>query len=149
MIGWRSFAAGLVALSVLTTAFPAAAGPAGTVPVRIRVIKGSRQGPAAIDPRLADVSVQLGRLSYQRWEEVTERSDDMTFAKPVSLPLPDGAVLELTLVDSRKDTVTFDVRVPAHHTHSRLTISKDKRIVHQVTDEKNGEAYFVTVKPWP
>jgi hypothetical protein len=57
--------------------------------------------------------------------------------------------LELTLVDAHKDTVTFQVRVPARLTNSRLTISKDQRIVHQVTDEKAGEAYFATIRPWP
>ena len=56
---------------------------------------------------------------------------------------------QLTLVDSRKETVTFEVRVAARRTHSRLTISKDQRIVHQVADEKNGEAYFATIRPWP
>ena len=39
--------------------------------------------------------------------------------------------------------------MPAHKATSRLTISKDKRLVHQVTPEKAGEAYFVTVRPWP
>ena len=39
--------------------------------------------------------------------------------------------------------------MPPDKTHSRLTISKDQRIVHQVVDEKSGEAYFATVRPWP
>jgi hypothetical protein len=30
-----------------------------------------------------------------------------------------------------------------------MTISKDERLVHQVTGEKDGVAYFVSVRPWP
>ncbi len=147
MIGRRSFAASTLAVALL--AAPPTFAAAATIPVRIRIIKGSRQGPPAVDPRLADLRGQLGRLAYVRWDQVGEHHADMDFGKPISLPLPDGATLELTLVEARKDTVTFQVRVPARRTHSRLTISKDQRIVHQVTDEKNGEAYFATVRPWP
>lgn len=147
MIGRRSFAASVLAAALLAWAPSLAA--AATIPVRVRIIKGSRQGPAAVDPKLADVRGQLGKLAYLRWDEVGEHRRDMEFGKPVTFPLPDGASLELTLVDARKDTVTFEVRVPARRTHSRLTISKDQRIVHQVADEKNGEAYFATVRPWP
>ncbi len=147
MMGRRRFAASALAAALLAAA-PAVAS-AATIPVRIRIIKGSRQGPPAVDPKLADLRGQLGRLAYQRWEEVGEHHRDMDFGKPATFPLPGGASLELTLVDSRKDTVTFEVRVPARRTHSRLTISKDQRIVYQVADEKNGEAYFATVRPWP
>jgi hypothetical protein len=124
---------------------PAAAG----IPVRVRILKGSRQGPPAIDPRLGDLSAQLGHLAYVRWDQVGESQSDMDFGKPWQLRLPDGSELKLTLLESRKDTVTFEVDVPAHRTHSRLTISKDKRIVHQVSIEKRGEAYFVSIRPWP
>jgi hypothetical protein len=148
MMGRRGFSASLLGVALLS-ALPLPAAAAGTVPVRVRIIKGSRQGPPAVDPKLSDLAAQLGRLAYQRWDEVGEHRKDMEFGKPVSLPLPNGATLELTLVDSRTDTVTFEVRVPAHKTHSRLTISKDQRIVHQVVDEKGGEAYFATVRPWP
>jgi len=147
MIGRRSFAASALAAALLV-ATPSLASP-GTIPVRVRILKGSRQGPPGVDPRLADLRGQLGRLAYVRWEQVGEHDKQMEFGKPVTLPLPDGASLELTLVESRKDTVTFDVRVAARRTHSRLTISKDQRIVHQVADEKNGEAYFASVRPWP
>jgi hypothetical protein len=121
---------------------------AATIPVRVRILKGSRQGPPAVDPKLSDLQSQLGRLAYVRWDQVGERRADMDFGKPASFPLPDGASLELTLVDARKDTVTFEVKV-AGRAHSRLTIAKDQRIVHQVADEKNGEAYFASVRPWP
>ncbi len=147
MIGRRSFAAWALATALLVAA-PSLAS-AATIPVRVRILKGSRQGPPAVDPKLADLRRQLGRLAYVRWDQVGEYDKQMEFGKTVTLPLPDGASLELTLVDSRKDTVTFEVRVPARRTNSRLTISKDQRIVHQVADEKNGEAYFATVRPWP
>lgn len=134
-----------LALGLVGTAFAAD----GTIPVRVRIIKGSRQGPPAMDPRLQDLAGQLGKLSYQRWEEVGQQVRDVAFKKPVDFPLPNGTVLQLTLEEARKDTVTFQMKVPASRTHSRLTISKDQRIVHQVTDEKGGEAYFATVRPWP
>jgi len=137
------------ALAVALIATPGSGAAAGTVPVRVRILRGSRQGPATVDPKLADLAQQLGKLAYLRWDQVGEQQADLEFKKPLSLALPDGATLELTLVDARKDTVTFEVRVPLRGTRSRLTISKDQRIVHQVTDEKAGEAYFATVRPWP
>ena len=142
----RTVLAGLAAAGVLAAA-SAEAAPA--IPVRIRVIKGSRQGPAAVDPRLADLHSQLSRLAYARWEEVGEQRADMDFKKPVVVPLPTGERLEIEVLESRRDTVTVEVRVPAHRTTSRLTLSKDQRLVHQVTPERGGEAYFVTVRPWP
>ncbi len=122
---------------------------AAPIPVRVRIIKGSRQGPPAVDPRLADLTAQLGRLAYQRWDQVGEQDKSMDPGKPVSFPLPEGGTLELTLVDAKGNTVTFDVKVPSARTHSRLTIAKDQRIVQQVSDEKNGVALFATVRPWP
>ncbi len=147
----RSLPAALALLGTLAALLGTApdARAAGSIPVRVRVLKGSRQGPPAIDPRLADLQKQLGQLAYQRGEQVGERRADMQFDKPVSVALPDGSQLELTVVDARKETVTFQVRIPSRRTQSRLTISKDQRIVHQVTDEKGGEAYFATVRPWP
>ena len=138
----------LAALTLtLLAPLPAAADPA--VPVRVRIIQGSRQGPAQMDPKLQDLAGQLGRLAYQRCTEVGEHRREMTFKKAEQFPLPDGSVLTLTLEESRKDTVTFQVGVPARKTSSKLTISKDQRIVHQVTDEKNGEAIFASIRPWP
>jgi hypothetical protein len=148
MLSRRAFAATAL-LAVLAAGAPGAALAAGSIPVRVRVIKGSRQGPPAVDPRLVDLQGQLGRLAYQRWDEVAEQRADLDFGKPLQVSLPDGSSLQLTLLESHKETVTFEVRVPAHHTHSRLTISKDQRIVHQVAEEKDGVAYFATVRPWP
>jgi hypothetical protein len=140
----------LAAAALALAAAPLAGRSAeATVPVRVRIIKGSRQGPPSLDPRLRDLQGQLGRLAYQRWEQVGEHSRDVAFKKAVDIPLPDGSALALTLEDARKDTVTFQVKVPARKTRSRLTISKDQRIVHQVTDERDGAAYFVSVRPWP
>ncbi len=142
----RTALAGM-AVAALSLALPAEAAPG--IPVRIRVLKGSRQGPAAVDPRLADLQPQLSRLAYLRWDQAGEQQADMDFKKPVAVSLPSGERLEIEVLESRKDTVTIEVRVPAHRATSRLTISKDKRLVHQVTPEKAGEAYFVTVRPWP
>lgn len=136
-----------VALAALSLALPVEAAPG--IPVRIRIIKGSRQGPAAVDPRLSDLNAQLSRLAYLRWDQAGEQRADMDFKKPVAVALPSGERLEIEVLESRRDTVTIEVRVPAHRAISRLTLSKDKRLVHQVTPEKGGEAYFVTVRPWP
>lgn len=139
-----------IVAAVLLSLLPGAASAADpAVPVRVRIIQGSRQGPAQMDPKLQDLAGQLGRLAYVRWTEVGEHKRDMAFKRSEQFPLPDGSVLTLTLEESRKDTVTFQVSVPARKTSSKLTISKDQRIVHQVTDEKNGEAYFASVRPWP
>jgi hypothetical protein len=139
----------LLALALFALHLPHRAHAAPTIPVRVRILKGSRQGPPAVDPRLADLHGQLGKLAYQRWDQVGEQSSNMEFNKPWTMPIPDGSALELTLVDARKDTVTFDVKVPAGKTRSRLTISKDQRIVHQLTGEKDGAAFFASVRPWP
>ncbi len=144
----RDMLAPLLALAIALAPVASWAAEA-TVPVRIRIIKGSREGPASMDPRLRDLQAQLGRLAYQRWEEVGEHTRAFAFRKPVDIPLPDGSALTLTLEDARRDTVTFQVEVRARRTRSRLTISKDQRIVHQVTDEKDGAAYFASVRPWP
>jgi len=142
-----------VAAVFLALVGTALAGPAGAadpgVPVRVRIIKGSRQGPAAIDVSLKDLASQLGRLAYQRWEELGQQQRDMQFKKAEDFPLPDGTVLTLVLEEARKDTVTFQVRVAARKTSSRLTIAKDQRIVHQVADEKDGVAFFASIRPWP
>jgi hypothetical protein len=119
------------------------------VPVRIRVLKGSRQGPPGVPPQLQDLAPQLSATAYVRWEQAGETQASMDFKKPASVSLPGGGQVVVTLIETRKDTATFEVQVPAQRTQSRLTISKDKRIVHQVTPEKAGEAYFVSIRPWP
>lgn len=131
----------------LAVALPSSA--ADKIPVRVRVLKASRQGAAAIDPRLDDLKGQLGQLAYVRWDQVDESQAEMSAGKTWLLKLPDGSALELTLIESRTGAVTFQVKVPAQKTQSRLTIAKDKRIVHQVVPEKGGAAYFVSIRPWP
>jgi hypothetical protein len=127
---------------------PAAAADPG-VPVRVRIIKGSRQGPAAIDVSLKDLAGQLGQLAYQRWEELGQQQRTMQFKKAEDFPLPDGTVLTLVLEEARKDTVTFQAKVAAGKSTLRFTISKDQRIVQQVANEKDGVAYFASIRPWP
>jgi hypothetical protein len=137
------------ALALGALAPPPAAAAEPAIPVRVRVIKGSRQGPAALDPRLEYLRGPLGKLAWQRWEQVSEEARPMRFKVPERFALPGGEALELTLEDARRDTVTFKVRLPAQKAHSRLTISKDQRIVHQITGERGGEALFASVRPWP
>jgi hypothetical protein len=146
---WKAAAAAgtLAAAALLATPAEAAADPG--IPVRIRVLKGSRQGPPAVAPELRDLGAQLSATAYVRWDQAGEVNASMDFKKPVNVGLPDGQRVVVTLLESRKDTATFEVQVPASRTQSRLTIAKDKRIVHQVTPERGGEAYFVSIRPWP
>ena len=142
----RSLAA-LLAAALL--ALPALADAQQAVPVRIRVIKGSRQGPAAVDPRLANQARQLSALAYVKWDLVDERSLDLTQGKTQFLSLPGGDDVGVTLQERRGDTVTIEVALAARNTQSRLTVEKGQRIVHQVSPEKNGTALFLTVMAWP
>jgi hypothetical protein len=119
------------------------------VPVRIRVIKGSRQGPAAVDPRLENQKRQLSALAYVKWDLVEEKALELTQGKPQFLSLPGGDDVGVTLQERRGDTVTIEVSLAARNTQSRLTVEKGQRIVHQVTPEKNGAAIFLTVLAWP
>ena len=138
----------LAALAAVALAAGARAEAAGGVPVRIRVLKGSRQGPPQVDPRLEDVRSQIGKLAYQRWDQAAEQHVTMDPGKKVSVAIPDGSRMDLTLAEAARDTVTFRIEVSGR-AQSRLTIAKDQRIVHQVTDEKDGAAYFATIRPWP
>ncbi|BDG09628.1 hypothetical protein [Anaeromyxobacter paludicola] len=122
---------------------------AAGIPVRVRVLAGKRQGPPQVDPRLKDLQAQLSPLAWQTWTQVKEEQRDLEVGKPASFSLPDGSALELTIQEAKKDTVTFQLKVPRSQTASRLTISKDQRIVHQVAPEKDGTATFVSIRPWP
>ena len=143
----RSFLTAVLAAATIAAA-PAVA-LAQPVPVRIRVIKGSRQGPAAMDPRLANQARQLSALAYVKWDLVDERSLDLTQGKTQFLSLPGGDDVGVTLQERRGDTVTIEVALAARNTQSRLTVEKGQRIVHQVSPEKNGTALFLTVMAWP
>jgi len=135
----------IACLALLLLPAPAVA----DVPLRVRIIQGSRQGPAKLDPRLADLKNQLGKLAYLRWEQLDEQQLTMAVKKPQFVKLPDGNTLALTVQEVQGDTLTVEVALAQRNTQSRVTIDKEKRIVHQVTGEKNGAAYFVTVRAWP
>ncbi len=141
-------AAALLAAALLAPAAALADG-AGPVPVRVRVIKGSRQGPAQVDQKLEDLKKQLGKLAYVRWEQVQVAQLTMGDKKTEFVELPDGNHVGLTVQEVRGGTVTFEVALAQQNTMSRLTVEKGQRIVHQVTREKGGAAYFVTVTAWP
>lgn len=138
----------LTAICLSLLLLPALAS-AADVPVRVRVLKGDRKGPAQVDPKLEDLRKQLGKLAYLRWDQVKVQELTMADKKTQFVDLPDGNHVGLTLQDVRGDTVTFEVAMAQRNTMTRLTIEKGKRIVHQVTGEKGGVAYFVTVHAWP
>ncbi len=125
---------------------PAASAP---IPVRVRVIKGSRKGPAALDARLAPLKQQLSKLAYKRWELVSEQDFGMTVKKTEFTALPGGDHVALTVQDANSKNVTIEVALAQRNTQSRLTIEHGQRIIHQVSGERNGVAYFVTVHAWP
>ena len=141
----RSLAA-LLAVAALA-AVPAVA--TAQVPVRVRVIKGSRQGPPSVDPRLENQKRQLSALAYQKWDLVDEKSFELTQGKPQFVTIPGGYDVAVTLQEQRAHAVTIEVAVASRNTQSRLTVEKGQRIIHQVTGEKNGTAYFLTVLAWP
>jgi len=141
----RSIAALLAAAAL--AAIPAFA--EAQVPVRVRVIKGSRQGPPSVDKRLDDLKRQLSPLAYVKWEQVDEKKLDLAQGQPQFVSLPGGDDVGVTLQESRGDKVTIEVALAARNTQSRLTIEKGQRIVHQVSAEKGGSAFFITVLAWP
>ena len=143
-----SIAAASLAVAVALAGFVPAVARA-EVPVRVRVIKGSRQGPASVDPRLDDLKRQLSPLAYVKWEQLQEKRFDLEKGKTVFVDLPDGDTAGVTLQEQRGDTVTIEVALAQRNTQSRLTVEKGQRILHQVVPEKNGAAVFLTVTAWP
>ncbi len=141
----RSFIA-LLATAALAATVPGAA--EAQVPVRIRIIQGSRKGPAPVDPRLSAQARQLSALAYVNWQLVSEESLDLQQGKP-QFVAAGGEQVAVTLQERRGNAVTIEVAVAARNTQSRITVEKGQRIVHQVTPEKNGAALFVTVLAWP
>jgi hypothetical protein len=119
------------------------------VPVQVLLIKGSRQGPAQVDPRLEPLKRQLSALAYVRWEQTDEKRLTLAQGKTQFVSLPAGDMAGLTLKEASGSTATLDVSLVSRNTESRLTIEKGQRIVHQVTGEKGGSAYFHTIAPWP
>ncbi len=140
----------IAAASLAVTLLALVPSPArAEVPVRVRVIKGSRQGPPSVDPRLEDLKRQLSPLAYVKWEQLQEKRFDLEKGKPVFIDLPDGDTAGVTLQERRGDTVTIEVSLAQRNTQSRLTVEKGQRIVHQVVPEKDGVAVFLTVTAWP
>ena len=143
----RRIARGLaVGLALLLNA-PVIAG--ADVPVHLRVIKGSKKGPAKMDPALEPLKRQLSSLAYVRWELASDEQRTMSKGKVESVKLPDGDEVTINVADESPDKVTFEVSVVTRKTQSRLTVEKGQRIVHQVSGEKNGSAFFLTVIAWP
>jgi len=116
------------------------------VQARIRVLQGFRQGTPGLPPGLDDLRAQLSSTAYVRWEQAGEVQSAMQPKKPVSVPLPGGESVTVTLVESRPGAATFEVSAPASRTQSRVTVAPGKRIVQQVTPERGGSAWFVTIK---
>lgn len=143
----RTSAAAATLGALLFALAPAPA--AAEVPVRVRVIKGARQGPAQLDPRLEDLRRQLSPLAYVRWEQLDEQRFDLDAGKTVFVDLPGDDTAGVTLQERRGDTVTIEVSLASRNTQSRLTVEKGQRIVHQVVPEKGGAALFLTVTAWP
>ncbi len=150
MTSRRVFLLGAAAvLATLAGAVPATASAQADVPVRVRIIKGSRQGPASVDPRLNDLKRQLSPLAYVKWEQLDEKRYQLAKGKPQFVELPGGDNVGVTLQEQRGETVTIEVSLASRNTQSRLTVEKGQRIVHQVTPEKDGSAFFITVTAWP
>jgi hypothetical protein len=116
------------------------------LPVRIRLLQGSRQGAPGLPPGLEDLRGQLSATAYVRWEQAGEVQASMVPRKPVSVAIPGGDAVTVTLVESRAGAATFEVSAPASRTQSRVTVAPGRRIVQQVTPERGGSAWFVTIK---
>ncbi|HET6411120.1 MAG TPA: hypothetical protein VFG53_03595 [Anaeromyxobacter sp.] len=143
----RLLACGLAfGLAVLASA-PARA--RGDVPVHIRIIKGSKKGPAKMDASLEPLKRQLSSLAYVRWESASDEERTMVRGKLESVKLPDGDEVTIVVQDEAPEKVTFEVTVVSRKTQSRLTVEKGQRIVHQVSGEKNGSAFFLTLYATP
>jgi len=136
-------AAWVAALLLASTGVEAADSP---LRVRIRVLQGSRQGTPGVPPGLEDLRGQLSSTAYVRWEQAGEVQASMLPRKPVSVALPGGESVTVTLVESRSGASTFEVSAPASRTQSRVTVAPGKRIVQQVTVERGGSAWFVTIR---
>ncbi len=137
-----------LALGLVLSTGSAQAAP-GDVPVHLRVIKGSKKGPAKMDAALEPLKRQLSSLAYVRWELESDEQRTMKKGKVEQVKLPDGDDVTIMMADEGPDKVTFEVSVTSRKTQSRLTVGKGQRIVHQVSGEKDGSAFFLTVIAWP
>jgi hypothetical protein len=119
------------------------------VPVHVRIIKGSKQGPAKMDESLLVLKKQLSALAYVRWTQESDEQRTMSKGKIEFFKLPDGDDVSIQLKDEGPNKVTFLVTLLAHKTNNKLTVERGQRIVHQVSSEKDGSAFFLTVIVWP
>ena len=115
------------------------------------------------DPREVDHPLQVGRAAGGELagevlpadaEPASQsagpyRSFDLAQGRAAFVELPGGDQVGVTLQERRGDTVTIEVALASRNTQSRLTVEKGQRIVHQVTQEKGGSAFFLTVTAWP
>jgi hypothetical protein len=143
----RSLTRALLACVALAAVAPTLA--AADTPVHVRVIKGSRKGPAKMDPKLDSLKRQLSPLAYVQWEQASEESKTLVKGKTDYVLLPDGDQVALTVMEEAPTKVTFEVVLVSRKTQSKLTLEKGQRLVHQVTGEKDGSAFFLTVIAWP
>jgi hypothetical protein len=116
------------------------------VPVRIRVLHGFRQGAPGLPPGLEDLRSQLSATAYVRWDQAGEIQASMVPRRPVPVSLPGGESVSVTLLETRAGSSTFEVSAPGSRTQSRVTVPAGKRIVQQVSAERGGSAWFVTIK---
>jgi hypothetical protein len=128
---------------------PHAAVAQETVPVRVRVAKATRAGPAQLDPRLEDVKKQVHQLAWQKWELVSDQAVRLTQGQSTFVDLPDGSHAALSVVEVHGNIVTVEVAMAQKNTQTRVTVERGQRIVHQVAKEKAGVALFIVVTPWP
>ncbi len=133
-----------VAVAVLAC-LPARAADA-PLPVRIRMLQGFRQGTPGVPPGLEDLRAQLSSTAYVRWEQAGEVQASMQPGKSQPVSIPGGGSVSVKLVGSRNGAATFEVSAPGSRTQSRVTVPPGKRIVQQVSAEKGGSAWFVTIK---
>jgi hypothetical protein len=119
------------------------------VPVHVRIIKGSKKGPAKMDESLMVLKKQLSQLAYVRWEQTSEDHRTMAKGKVETFKLPGGDEVSLALVDEQPNKVTFEVTVAARKAQNRVTVERGQRLVHQVSSEKDGSAFFLTAIVWP
>jgi hypothetical protein len=141
----RSFWTAACLAVVVLACQPARAADA-PLPVRIRVLHGFRQGPPGLPPGLEDLRAQLSATAYVRWEQAGEVQASMQPGKAQPVSLPGGESVSVKLLDSRSGAATFEVSAPGSRTQSRVTVPPGKRIVQQVSAEKGGSAWFVTIK---
>ena len=117
--------------------------------MKTRVLVGSMKGPARFDPKLEDLRRQLSQLAYVRWEQSSDEKRTMAKGNVETFRIPGGDEVTLKLIDEQPDKVTFEVTVLARKAQNKVTVERGQRLVHQVSSEKDGSAFFLTAIVWP